>query len=118
MYPADLAVVDDERGRARLTRVDRPDDSAIPAISIAHAEGVSVAIAVRTPGTQVGIDVVTIADRPEDFESTAFTPGERALLDQRPPRTGAEWVARFCVRQGKRLSSRCASANPRVPRPR
>ncbi len=75
MYPADLAVVSDERGRPRLTRVDRPDDSAMPAIAIAHAEGVAVAIAARNPGDRVGIDVETIADRPEDFECDGLHDG-------------------------------------------
>ncbi len=49
IYPADLAVVADGRGRPRLVRVDRPDDDSMPAISIAHAEGVAVAIAVGNP---------------------------------------------------------------------
>jgi hypothetical protein len=95
VYPADLAVVADGRGRPRLTRVERPDDPGMPAIAIAHAEGVVVAISARHPQAPVGIGVAAITDQPADLASTACTPGERALLDRLPAPARAEWIARF-----------------------
>ena len=105
-YPADLAIVADERGRPRLTRVDQPDDPAMPAISIAHAEGVAVALAARTRRPGSASTSRPIVDRPEDFEAAAFTPGERALLDRCPPQARAEWIARFwCAKEAAAKAS-------------
>jgi phosphopantetheinyl transferase len=98
-YPADLAVVTSDRGQPRLIRVNEPANRPMPAISIAHAEGVAVALA-GDPAAQAGIDVEMIADRPEGFETSAFTPAERTLLDRWPTSRRAEWIARFwCAKE-------------------
>jgi acyl transferase domain-containing protein len=94
-YPADLALVSDSGGLARLIRVEEPDDFSLPAISVAHADGVAVALAALEPMSRVGIAVSAIVNRPESVEATAFSPGERALLDRQSPSSRAEWVARF-----------------------
>ena len=100
IYPADLAIVADEHGRPLLTRVGEPALDALPAISIAHADGVAVALAVLDPAARVGIDVEPIAERPPSFEATAFTAGERALLDRWSGSSRAEWVTRFwCAKE-------------------
>src|SRR5262249_23348081 len=79
-YPADLAIVGEELGRPRLVRVDRPEDDALPAISIANAEGLAVAIAASDRAGRVGIGVEAITDRTDEFDASAWSPEERALL--------------------------------------
>ena len=72
----------------------------MPAISIAHADGVAVAIAARNPSARVGIDLEPIADRPEGFEAAAFTQRERSLLDRCPAADRDEWITRFwCAKE-------------------
>jgi phosphopantetheinyl transferase (holo-ACP synthase) len=95
VYPADLAIVIDERGRPFLNRLEGSATAAMPAISIAHAEGVAVALAVLDPTARVGIDIEPIIDRPASFLAKAFTPRERDLLDRWTSSNRTEWIARF-----------------------
>jgi acyl transferase domain-containing protein/phosphopantetheinyl transferase len=106
VYPADLAIVADERGRPLLSRVGQPALDVLPAISIAHADGVAVALAVLDPTARVGIDVEPIAERQPSFEATAFTAGERSLLDRWAGASRAEWVTRFlCAKKAAAKAS-------------
>ena len=100
-YPADLAIVADEHGRPRLIPLGRPDDRSLPAISIAHCDGVAVAIAALDPGRPRGHRRrAAIVDRPEGFLASAFTPGERSLLGRWPGSSRSEWIARFwCAKE-------------------
>jgi phosphopantetheinyl transferase len=71
-----------------------------PSISIAHVEGVAVAIACLEPLSRVGIDVEPIIERSAGFESTAFLSEERALLDRWSGVDRAEWITRFwCAKE-------------------
>jgi hypothetical protein len=99
--------------------VDDPDDRSLPAISIAHAEGVAVALAALDRDAQVGIDVQRIEERPAELDTAAFTTDELELLDCTHVENSArlEWLTRFwCARQaaakstGLRLSEGAASA--------
>jgi phosphopantetheinyl transferase len=106
IYPADLAIVADEHGRPRLTRVGEQTPDALPAISIAHAEGVAVAMAALDPTARVGIDVEPIVERSPSFEASAFTAAERTLLDRWSGASRAEWVTRFwCAKQAAAKAS-------------
>jgi phosphopantetheine--protein transferase-like protein len=67
----------------------------MPGVSIAHTEGVAVAIASRDPAARVGIDVEKVVDRAASFEAMAFSSRERALLDRLSRGTRSEWIARF-----------------------
>jgi hypothetical protein len=101
-YPADLAVVPDAdgRGRPRLIRVDDPGDQTLPAIAIADADGVAVAIAARDPMAHLGIAVAVIPAHTGGLEQAALTPSERALLGRWSGPTSLEWAARFaCARE-------------------
>ncbi len=99
-YPADLAILANREGQPQLVRVQDREDRALPAISIAHADGVAVALAARDPSALVGIDVEPITSRPSGFEESAFTPAERSLLDRWTGANRAEWVARFwCAKE-------------------
>ncbi len=95
VFPADLTIEPDARGRPVLRSRSRPDDDAMPAVSIAHTAGVAVAIAARDPEARVGIDVEKVIDRAASFEAMAFSARERTLLDRLPHGERAEWIARF-----------------------
>jgi malonyl CoA-acyl carrier protein transacylase/phosphopantetheinyl transferase len=92
VFPADLSIEPDPRGRPVLHSRLEPNRADMPAVSIAHTEGVAIAIASRDPRSRVGIDVERIVDRSESFEAIAFAPEERALI----PRNDRDaWIARF-----------------------
>jgi hypothetical protein len=94
-YPADLAIVHDDRGRPVLTHVEDPLDRSIPSIAIADADGVAVAIAAPDPVARLGIAVAPIPNRPE----ADFTAAERAILSRWDGPARSEWAARFrCAR--------------------
>jgi hypothetical protein len=99
-YPADLAIVDDERGGPILLRLDDPADRSLPALAIAGAEGVAVAIAARDPRARLGIAVATLSEYPQATEGAAFTPGECAILSRWSGPVQPEWAARFrCAKE-------------------
>jgi phosphopantetheinyl transferase len=79
----------------------------LPLLSIAHIEGVAVAIATNDQDARPGIDVEAIAPRSNGFEAIAYSSGERNLLDL-ASRTGDrdEWIARFwCAKEAAAKSS-------------
>jgi acyl transferase domain-containing protein/phosphopantetheinyl transferase len=99
-YPADLAIAADPHGRPRLIHLGQGADAIMPAISIAHCDGVAVALAATLPAARPGIDVEAIVERDESFLASAFTPGERSLLDLAPESCRTEWIARFwCAKE-------------------
>jgi phosphopantetheinyl transferase len=92
VFPADLSIEPDDRGRPILHSRLEPDRPDMPAVSIAHTDGVAIAIAARDPLSRVGIDVERIVNRSGSFETIAFAPEERALI----PRSDRDvWIARF-----------------------
>ncbi len=102
-YPADLVIVADRYGRPRLRSRLTPEAGEEEAsVSIAHTEGVAIALAALSPEARVGIDVERIVDRETGFEELAFSESERSLLDQLTAdgTSRAEWVARFwCAKE-------------------
>jgi phosphopantetheine--protein transferase-like protein len=99
-YPADLAIVADARGRPWLTQLAQPEDTGSPAISIAHCDGVAVALAAADPCARVGIDVEAISERADGFLASAFTPGEQSILSRWSGSSSREWIARFwCAKE-------------------
>ena len=77
-----------------------------PAISIAHSHGTAVALAVRDPQALVGIDLESLTHRRQDFETIAFSPDERGLLEALPADVRREWALRmWCAKEavGKAL---------------
>ncbi len=114
-YPADLAIVAGDSSRPILTRVDDPADRALPAIAIAEAEGVAVAIAARDPRVRAGIAVERIPEQPGDSDESRFTAAERSLLDRWSGPTRIEWTARFrcACAAAERAFGRRASTPPR-----
>ena len=98
MYPADLIVDRDPLGRPSIR--SRIESGRLPSVSIAHVDGVAVALASDDPSARPGIDVEPIVERSSTFELTAFLPGERAILGDRTGDERAEWVARlWCAKE-------------------
>jgi acyl transferase domain-containing protein/phosphopantetheinyl transferase len=99
-FPADLTILANRAGQPRLVHVGDPGDRSLPAISIAHADGVAVALGASDPSALVGIDVEPVTNRPLGFEESAFTQDERTMLGRWNGANRAEWVARFwCARE-------------------
>ncbi len=111
-YPADLAIVADEHGRPRLThRGTARLEAALPAISIAHADGVAVALAALDPAARVGIDVEPIVDRPAELRSLGIHAGRACAAGSLAGPSRAEWVARFwCAKEAAAKASGLGSA--------
>jgi acyl transferase domain-containing protein/phosphopantetheinyl transferase len=100
-YPADLEILADPRGKPVLRSLVHPGREDLPAVSIAHAEWVAVALASVRPSDRPGIDVEPIVGRSAGFEEIAFSGPERVLLD-RATGSGSrdEWIARFwCAKE-------------------
>jgi len=96
LFPADVEIETDEHGRPQ-GRKRFADDDELPRISIAHSEGIIVALAAWQP--RVGIDLERITERGEGFEQIAFDPQERELLDRFGLRRD-EGIARFwCAKE-------------------
>jgi acyl transferase domain-containing protein/phosphopantetheinyl transferase (holo-ACP synthase) len=100
VYPSDLVIEPDERGQPFLRSLIEPDRTDLPAISIAHCEGVAVALAGSQRGARVGIDVEKVVDRPAGLEHAAFQPSERVWLEHLEGTDRTEWSARlWCAKE-------------------
>ena len=77
----------------------------MPAISIAHADGVAVALAMLDPAARVGIDVEPIVERPAGFRDHGIHAGERASWINGRAKS-VEWVTRFwCAKEAAAKAS-------------
>jgi phosphopantetheinyl transferase len=108
ILPADVEIYPDEWGRPHVAGGWRGAVPGAVAISIAHTDGVAVALAgVEAPGAggeasslRLGIDVERVRDRPEGFAELAFTAGEQELLATVPPGLRLEWTLRsWCAKE-------------------
>ena len=99
-FPADLLIETDAMGRPHLRERPGASFGEAPLVSIAHVDGVAVALACLDPSSRPGIDVEPIVERSATFEATAFLPGELALLGDRLGDERAEWIARlWCAKE-------------------
>jgi acyl transferase domain-containing protein/phosphopantetheinyl transferase (holo-ACP synthase) len=103
LLPADIEILPDERGcpRVHVAGVDPA-----PLVSLAHAQGETVAFAaLAPPGTVIGIDIEHLRARPEGFAEAAFSADERGRL---PAEATDEWLLRcWCAKEaaGKAVGS-------------
>jgi acyl transferase domain-containing protein/phosphopantetheinyl transferase (holo-ACP synthase) len=95
IYPADLIIEHDRLGKPKVRSREEPDRNDLPGVSIAHVNGVAVALACIDTSTPIGIDVESIVERSSSFESIAFSSHEQMLLDRKIGLSRAEWIARF-----------------------
>jgi malonyl CoA-acyl carrier protein transacylase/phosphopantetheinyl transferase len=106
LAPADIEIVPDPYGRPRVEGAWSRRLGIQPAISIAHSHGTAVALAALDPGQLVGIDLESLTQRREGFETIAFGPDERALLATVRQDLRQEWALRmWCAKEavGKAL---------------
>jgi phosphopantetheinyl transferase (holo-ACP synthase) len=100
VYPAELAVGNDEAGRPFVRGVHGRETGGGLRLSIAHRAEAGVAIA-RRGDAPCGIDIEEITDRPRATLETACGPEELALLDRLAATAAgsgsghAEWFTRF-----------------------
>jgi acyl transferase domain-containing protein/phosphopantetheinyl transferase len=106
LSPADVEIMPDAYGRPRVEGAWTKRLHIQPAISIAHSQGVAVALAALDHGQLVGIDLENLTRRREGFETIAFGPEERALLAAMKQELRDEWALRmWCAKEavGKAL---------------
>ena len=100
LSPSEIEIVPDPYGRPKVRARFQPS------ISIAHSNGVAVAMAVLDPQAGVGIDLENVERRRQDYESIAFAEDERMLLAAMPEELREEWALRmWCAKEavGKAL---------------
>jgi phosphopantetheinyl transferase len=97
LFPADIAIEPDAQGRPLVRRRGVSGEEELPAVSIAHTDGLAVGLAAFGP--HVGVDVERIQPRGDGFEDIAFDAAERRLLDVFGPARD-EGIARFwCAKE-------------------
>ncbi|MBM3240061.1 acyltransferase domain-containing protein [Candidatus Poribacteria bacterium] len=105
LFPADIEIGEDDYGRPVPKNRWMQERGIIPALSMAHADRMAVAIA-GPPDYRLGIDIEQIREREEGFKTLAFTEGENALLNSQETSSREEWMTRFwCAKEsvGKAL---------------
>lgn len=96
LYPADLEVSADERGRPLVGGVFAAELPSLPAVSLAHTGLLAVAIVGGpSPDARLGIDLERIRPREPSFLAQAFTSQERAWLEALDEAARLEWLTRF-----------------------
>jgi len=99
--PADVGIEKDEYGRPVPSGAWTNEIETVPALSLAHTNGLAVAIACHhQAGKRVGIDIDRIRSLDQGFEKIAFTPEEQSLLDSVEKSLRQQWVVRFwCAKE-------------------
>jgi len=107
LCPADIEIVKDEHGQPIATGAWEEQVGQRPALSMAHTEGVAVALAgFCAEGQRIGIDIEKIRPREKGFETMSFHQEELELLSARGSKDRDEWITRFwCAKEavGKAL---------------
>jgi len=80
LFLADIEIDTDAHGKPVARLRDQTRREMLPTISIAHTDGVAVALSSFQP--HVGIDIEKIKPREKSFEAVAFDAVEQKLLDQ------------------------------------
>jgi phosphopantetheinyl transferase/acyl carrier protein len=107
LAPSEIEIVPDPYGRPEVKLPGLADvASCRPVVSIAHSAGTAVALASLESSWLVGVDLESMGARRESFETLAFSPQERELLDAMPLAVREEWALRmWCAKEavGKAL---------------
>jgi acyl transferase domain-containing protein/phosphopantetheinyl transferase len=110
-FPADLAIETDQQGRPFLQDLARPGAADLPRISIAHADGLVVALASREERRQVGIDVEAIDVPPDATKDTRFPEEDQWLERACAEVSWPEWRAR--LRAARQAAAKAIGMGPR-----
>jgi acyl transferase domain-containing protein/phosphopantetheinyl transferase len=107
LLPADIEIGKDEHGRPMLSGPWSAGLPVVPQVSLAHSRGTALAVVGDVAcGQHLGVDLETIRELPDSFESVALSSDERALFTGLPPVSRAEWILRlWCAKEalGKAL---------------
>jgi acyl transferase domain-containing protein/phosphopantetheinyl transferase len=96
VYPADLSIQTNARGRILLRSRLEPNRDDLPALSMAHTEGVAIALAARSSQARIGIDVAHIDPKYQ----RSLTPRDQAVISTISPDQRRSWATRLhCARQ-------------------
>ena len=102
LTPQSIEIVPDSNGRPQVSGTGVP----ATAVSIAHSNGVAVALAAPGSSLLVGIDLENLNHPCETYESVAFNQDERSWIDGLPEDLRDEWALRlWCAKEaaGKAL---------------
>jgi len=80
VYPADLRIGTDAQGRPRFSSLLDPDARSRPAVAVAHAEGVAIALAAADPSTRAGLAIESLSSMIAERLSATPCATERSLL--------------------------------------
>ncbi|MGC8640880.1 MAG: polyketide synthase, partial [Isosphaeraceae bacterium] len=111
-YPADLAIANDPSGRPRFRDLAQPHAADLPAVSIAHAEGIVVALAAHDPQSHPGIDIESIREHDQKSNGFALSPGENELLRSCTGPQRQEHSAR--LRAARQAAAKASGMGPRA----
>jgi malonyl CoA-acyl carrier protein transacylase len=109
-FPADLAIRGGMGSAPRLHDLAGPERNDLPAISIAHTEGIVVALAAREPHTPVGIDIEPIFTGAVGTDIHSLTDGELLELPQPVEKSPSEWDARLIA--ARQAAAKASGLNP------
>jgi acyl transferase domain-containing protein/phosphopantetheinyl transferase len=97
---ADVEITSDAKGRPMAGGAWKERLKADPLISITHTNGIAAAIATLGSGQLAGIDIEFLGQRPEGFETVAFSDEERKWLGEIPHEQREEWSLRlWCAKE-------------------
>jgi phosphopantetheinyl transferase len=101
VFPADVEIGQDADGRPFASLLGMGESEIVPSISIAHSDGLAVAIAgYCAEGQWLGIDIEQLRPRREGFQEIAFSKDELTLLDAFSGSARDEWVTRlWCAKE-------------------
>jgi acyl transferase domain-containing protein/4'-phosphopantetheinyl transferase EntD len=101
LCPADIEIAKDEHGRPHARGPWAEGLEAVPVVSLAHADGIAVALAGDgARGRGVGIDIEPLGRVQAGFESAAFTHEELELLSSGDGRLREEQALRlWCAKE-------------------
>lgn len=97
---ADVEISSDAKGRPVVGGVWKERLKADPVVSITHTNGAAAAIAALGESRLPGIDLEFFGQRPDGFETIAFTDDERKWLGEIPHAKREEWSLRlWCAKE-------------------
>ena len=101
VWSADIETVVDERGKPAVHLPLSLHLDWQPEVSLAHRQGVAVAVAARLPSMgAVGIDIETLRPLDESFLQAAFTKEEMGLLRKNGEKSSSMWPLRlWCAKE-------------------
>lgn len=102
LYPADIEIGSDPRGKPLIESLHGTDYRAMPlSLSISHSEGMAfAAVGQSRDGTGIGVDIESVRSLRQGFEKTVFTDRERTLLSSLSESDRGEWILRFwCAKE-------------------